>query len=387
MKFLALVASLFLTGCITVTADRGPSPSEHRPIVSGGPVQREVVERKSAGEFYVGQSLFNNAQVVIEAIREEQGSSWPDFTFLIAGVEVRSLEAVRTLFKVAGFFEAPSPETIQLLLRHAEALNTEYDHFTNTRLITVERYSTPAPLVLAIVIDPKGTHLDLRFHTRTSSWVFYDRVLVNAAGRTYTFNVDAVDRVVVGNFVEEAVRMPVRPVETEFVHDLIDTGFARMRFVGSVGNYDIVLDDGHVEDIEVGLRLFEEIIEPKSKAASIDDGPQAYAKNSGSDKGVVPQFLSDGFDDEPIGGALPIYPRRAVERGIEGYATVELTVSEDGTVAPESVTIVEAYPGGYFELASTRAAATLKFKPKIVNGTPQKVTGVQYMYTFKLGGD
>ena len=92
---------------------------------------------------------------------------------------------------------------------------------------------------------------------------------------------------------------------------------------------------------------------------------------------------ADG-DYLPLVRVQPQYPRRAQERGVEGYVTVELTVNTDGTVPPDSIIIVEADPKGYFERAARKAAAKFKYKPKIVNGQPQQVNGVRYRFSFDL---
>lgn len=86
----------------------------------------------------------------------------------------------------------------------------------------------------------------------------------------------------------------------------------------------------------------------------------------------------------PIVKVQPIYPRRAAERGIEGYVIVEFTVTELGTVInPE---VVEAQPSGYFERAALQAAVKFKYKPKVVNGEAVPVAGVRNLITFKLEG-
>ena len=105
---------------------------------------------------------------------------------------------------------------------------------------------------------------------------------------------------------------------------------------------------------------------------------------AGVDLGSIDLGPSQDGDYLPLVRVQPQYPRRAQERGIEGYVIVELTVSEDGTVPPDSIIIIEAEPQGYFERAAAKAAEKFKYKPKVVNGKPQKVTGVKYRFSFDL---
>ncbi|MEX0297874.1 MAG: energy transducer TonB [Kordiimonas sp.] len=105
---------------------------------------------------------------------------------------------------------------------------------------------------------------------------------------------------------------------------------------------------------------------------------------AGVDLGSIDLGPSSDGDYLPLVRVQPQYPRRANERGIEGYVIVELTVAEDGTVPPESIIVIQAEPKGYFERAATKAAQKFKYKPKVVNGKGQKVTGVRYKFTFDL---
>jgi len=105
---------------------------------------------------------------------------------------------------------------------------------------------------------------------------------------------------------------------------------------------------------------------------------------AGVDLGSIDLGPSSDGDYLPLVRVQPQYPRRANERGIEGYVIVELTVAADGSVPPESVVIIEADPKGYFERAATKAAQKFKYKPKVVNGKGQQVTGVRYKFSFDL---
>lgn len=84
----------------------------------------------------------------------------------------------------------------------------------------------------------------------------------------------------------------------------------------------------------------------------------------------------------PIVKVAPIYPRRALSRGVEGYVVVEFMVTKLGTV--ENVVVVEANPPGYFERAAIKAASRFKYKPKVINGEPVDVAGVRNQITFKI---
>ncbi len=109
--------------------------------------------------------------------------------------------------------------------------------------------------------------------------------------------------------------------------------------------------------------------------------------SAGNSVDVGTIVLGPSSDGEylPLVRVQPVYPRRAQERGIEGYAIVELTVGADGSVPPESIKVVEAEPKGYFERAAINAAKKFKYKPKVVNGTGQEVNGVIYRFSFQLG--
>ena len=84
----------------------------------------------------------------------------------------------------------------------------------------------------------------------------------------------------------------------------------------------------------------------------------------------------------PIVKVSPVYPRRAQERGISGHVLVEFTVTETGAV--EDVIVILAEPPGYFERSAIRAALKFKYKPKVINGEPQRTAGVQNDIIFEM---
>ena len=83
----------------------------------------------------------------------------------------------------------------------------------------------------------------------------------------------------------------------------------------------------------------------------------------------------------PIVKVAPIYPNRALSRGIEGYCIIEFVVTRNGTTANGKV--IEC-TSSLFANASLKAGAKFKYKPRVINGTPIDVPGVQHKITFEL---
>lgn len=84
----------------------------------------------------------------------------------------------------------------------------------------------------------------------------------------------------------------------------------------------------------------------------------------------------------PIVKVAPIYPRRAQTRGITGYCIVEYTVTTSGRIRDPQA--VDCEPSGVFERASLKAAEKFKYKPRVVDGQPIEVAGVQNKFTYEL---
>ena len=85
----------------------------------------------------------------------------------------------------------------------------------------------------------------------------------------------------------------------------------------------------------------------------------------------------------PIVKVAPIYPRRALSRGVEGYVLLEFTVTKLGTV--RDVRVVESEPSsGIFDDAAVAAAEKFKYKPRVIDGAAVEVPGVQNKITFKI---
>ena len=92
-------------------------------------------------------------------------------------------------------------------------------------------------------------------------------------------------------------------------------------------------------------------------------------------------FSAGEGDYLPIVKVAPIYPNRALSRGIEGYCIIEFVVTRNGTTANGKV--IEC-TSSLFANASLKAAAKFKYKARVINGTPIDVPGVQHKITFEL---
>tara|TARA_R110000751_G_scaffold15290_5_gene49487 strand:+ start:60884 stop:61516 length:633 start_codon:yes stop_codon:yes gene_type:complete len=133
---------------------------------------------------------------------------------------------------------------------------------------------------------------------------------------------------------------------------------------------------------------------PPDMAPPQMDAPSPESATSGMDFGadVAADISLDGGlalesgDGEflPIVRVAAVYPRRALQRGIEGYVDVEFTVSKLGSVINPKV--IQATPEGIFEQAALDATLKYKYKPRVVNGEPMEVSGVEVRVKFELGG-
>lgn len=83
----------------------------------------------------------------------------------------------------------------------------------------------------------------------------------------------------------------------------------------------------------------------------------------------------------PIVRVAPVYPARALSRGLEGYVDMSFTVTTTGTVRDP---VVIFSTSSLFERAATRAVLKFKYKPRVVDGVPVDVPNVKTRITFKI---
>ncbi len=95
----------------------------------------------------------------------------------------------------------------------------------------------------------------------------------------------------------------------------------------------------------------------------------------------------------PIVKVQPVYPRRALMRGVTGWVVLEFTVNEMGAV--ENPVVVENCgwtqkgtcensPNDVFDSSAKKAALKFKYIPKVVDGQAVSTPGVRNTLTFEL---
>lgn len=174
------------------------------------------------------------------------------------------------------------------------------------------------------------------------------------------------------------------------MHSLIDRDFENPE-VKTNKVAEIVRPNETIE-LNTTVKLPDEIVDPEEpppdlEPVVIDLNPQIEVENAAPVASVSVEISSSGMssgDGEylPIVKVAPIYPRRAQTRGIEGYCTVEYTVTTSGAI--RDPVPVDCNPSGVFEKASVKAALKFKYKPRVVDGEAIEVAGVQNRFTYEL---
>jgi len=118
-------------------------------------------------------------------------------------------------------------------------------------------------------------------------------------------------------------------------------------------------------------------VNPDAPTISVAPPTVAADTNIGGPGGMN---IAEG-DYLPIVRVAPVYPARALSRGLEGFVDMQFTVTTAGTVKDP---IVLQSTSSLFERAAMRAVLKFKYKPRVVDGIPVEVPGVKTRISFQL---
>ncbi|MEX1198253.1 MAG: M56 family metallopeptidase [Pseudohongiellaceae bacterium] len=96
--------------------------------------------------------------------------------------------------------------------------------------------------------------------------------------------------------------------------------------------------------------------------------------------------MGDQVDLYPLADprAQAHYPEQARQNRQEGTVQVRFSVDESGRVPRDSIEIVKADPSGVFDQSAIEATAAVEYRPKVIDGVPVPVSGVQYVFRYEL---
>jgi protein TonB len=166
---------------------------------------------------------------------------------------------------------------------------------------------------------------------------------------------------------------------------LIDVGDVELNDK-SIKIADVTMPERELELMMDMERPQEEEPPPETMPPEFDMTPPADLDTSAARpnlgfKGKKAGVFADG-SYVPIFQVPPVYPRRALERGIEGCVMLKFTVTKVGsTKEPE---VEWAVPPGIFDRAAMRSALKYKYKPQIRDGEAIEVPNVRTIIVFKI---
>ena len=166
---------------------------------------------------------------------------------------------------------------------------------------------------------------------------------------------------------------------------LIDVGDVELDNT-SIKIADVTMPERELELLMDMERPQEEGTPPETMPPEFDMTPPAEVDSSAARpnlgfKGKKAGVFADG-SYVPIFQVPPVYPRRALERGIEGCVMLKFTVTKVGSTRDPSVEW--AVPPGIFDRAAMRSALKYKYKPQIRDGEAIEVPNVRTVVIFKI---
>ncbi len=111
---------------------------------------------------------------------------------------------------------------------------------------------------------------------------------------------------------------------------------------------------------------------------------------SHEDDGEPENFELENLESKPkvigedyvlVVGIAPVYPARALARGLEGYVDLSFTVTSSGTVT--DLVVIQS-SDSEFDRAAIRAVLKYKYKPRVVDGVPVDTPNVETRISFEF---
>jgi TonB family protein len=115
------------------------------------------------------------------------------------------------------------------------------------------------------------------------------------------------------------------------------------------------------------------VTEPESESAE-PEGETTEPEAESTEPGSADEYA-------PIVKVDPVYPARALSRGMEGYVDLAFTVTATGTVKDP---IVVESSNTVFDRAAMRAVLQYRYKPRVVDGVAVETPDVKARVVFEL---
>ena len=197
-----------------------------------------------------------------------------------------------------------------------------------------------------------------------------------------------------GFLAEQNLKMLGSSLAASFILTLLI--FFIMQWLIDVGDVELDNTSIKIADVTMPERELELLMDmespqeeeppPETMPPEFDMTPPAEVDSSAARpnlgfKGKKAGVFADG-SYVPIFQVPPVYPRRALERGIEGCVMLKFTVTKVGSTRDPSVEW--AVPPGIFDRAAMRSALKYKYKPQIRDGEAIEVPNVRTVVIFKI---
>ncbi|UGA57284.1 energy transducer TonB [Vibrio sp. VB16] len=117
-------------------------------------------------------------------------------------------------------------------------------------------------------------------------------------------------------------------------------------------------------------------------AVVVPSTPSPKATNTQLAQQPIPVQMGQTQQVMPLHRMNPIYPRKALQRKIEGYVVFSFDIDRAGK--PQNIKIEASYPSRIFNREALKALKRWKYQPMMVNGLAQVRSGQRVKLEFKI---